>query len=90
MHFQPKVPLIGGPRDVAAKPSESGQHLGHTFKIVIGGKDNTLKKQKQNKTTQKLEEQKGTKKDQAKPQGVPNKTPVAVGHHKVPPVDKPR
>ena len=43
-----------------------------------------LKNEKQNRTPGKIEEQSEKKRDKPSTQSEGNKTPVAVGHHKVP------
>lgn len=86
--LQPSLPLIDGPRDNTVKPTHPNQPAGHTLKILIGGVNVKLKNEKQNKTPGKLVEK--SEKERDKPgdrsESGDDKTRLAVGHHKVPPV----
>lgn len=67
------------------------QTPGHVLKIIIGGENSKLRNEKQNKTPGKIEEQSKTQRDKpSTPSDSDDKTPVSVGHHKVPPIATPR
>ena len=87
VYLQLNVPLIDGPRETKAKPTQPLQPPGHAVKIVIGGMNSKLKNDGHNKTPGKIEGKKTeTKKDKAGSQSSTDddKTTVAVGYHKVP------
>ena len=86
------MPLIDGPRENTLKPPQSNQPPGQGVKITIGGVNLKLKNERQNKTPGKIEERSEKKRDKPSKQSPSegDKTPVAVGHHEVPPFATPR
>lgn len=90
--FQPKVPLIDGPRETPAKPLQLIQPHDRLIKMVIGGENSKPKNEKQNRTPGKIEEKSDTKRDN-KPRTKKSKdeqSTIAVGNHKVPLEASPR
>ena len=90
--LQQTVPLIDGPRESTPKPAQSMQPPGQGVKITIGGVNLKLKNERQNRTPGKIEEQSEKNRDKPSKQSLSegDKTPVAVGHHEVPPFATPR